>query len=196
VLSHSLSHETQKISVDDGLARLQAGERGLTVALREWVAKRDAMVLVIDHLEEVFTLTTDAKTRSQFDALLATALSDQDGPLHLVTTIRSDFMMRFNSLPRLQALLPEKASRHFLPPVTEQGLRDVVCTPAKLAGLEWSDGQLPEDIVQAARGGGRPPAGKRAAASLAGNAEDEEPDVEPAGVQPTRRGGRRAGEEC
>jgi hypothetical protein len=83
--------------------------------------------------------------------LLASALSDQDGPLHLVTTIRSDFMMQFTALPRLQALLHEKAARYLLNPIDGHGLKDVVQTPAKLAGLRWSDDLLPDEIVQEAR---------------------------------------------
>ena len=151
-LSHSLSHEAKTLSVDDCYRRLRGEEAALKVGLRDWVPSGEAVVLVIDQLEEVFTLTQDGKVRERFDALLAEALSDQDGPLHLITTIRSDFMMQFNALPRLQALLQEKkASRYLLAPIGEHGLKDVVRTPAKLGGLEWSDDQLPDDIVQEAR---------------------------------------------
>ena len=105
----------------------------------------------MDQLEEIFTLTLDSKVRERFDALLANALNDQDGPLHLISTIRSDFMMGFSELPKLQDHLTDPG-RYFLKPMDENGLRDVVQTPARLVRLRWSDDSLPDDIVKEARG--------------------------------------------
>lgn len=150
-LSKGLTHASKPLSVGECHHALQGGENALQVGLRDWVPSGEALVLVIDQLEEVFTLTQDGKVRERFDALLANALTDQDGPLHLVTTIRSDFMMQFAALPRLQALLHEKARRYLLNPVDGNGLRAVVRAPAELAGLRWSDDELPDEIVQEAR---------------------------------------------
>jgi hypothetical protein len=149
-LSKGLAQKAGSLSVGECHRILQSDDKALQVGLRDWVPAGEALVLVIDQLEEVFTLTQDRKVRERFDALLANALSDQDGPLHLVTTIRSDFMMQFTTLPRLQDLLHEKTSRYFLDPITGYGLKDVVRTPAKLAGLHWSDDLLPDDIVKEA----------------------------------------------
>lgn len=151
-LSKGLAHEAGAPSVSECHRLLQGDDKAFQVGLRDWVPAGEALVLVIDQLEEVFTLTQDGKVRERFDALLVNALSDQDGPLHLVTTIRSDFMMQFNALPRLQDLLPEKAFRYLLTPINDCGLKDVVRTPAKLAGLHWSDDLLPDDIVKEASG--------------------------------------------
>ncbi len=152
VLSKSLAHEVEAPSVNECNDRLLRGdEKAFQVGLRGWVPAGEALVLIIDQLEELFTLTEDSKVRDRFDALLANALADQDGPLHLVTTIRSDFMMQFTALLRLQALLHEKAKRYLLNPIDVNGLRAVVRTPAKLAGLRWSDEELPEEIVQKVR---------------------------------------------
>jgi hypothetical protein len=150
-LSKSLAQKAGSPSVDECHRLLQGDVRALQICLRDWVHSGEALVLVIDQLEEVFTLTQDGKVRERFDALLANALSDQDGPLHLVTTIRSDFMKQFPALPRLQGLLSEKAARYLLNPIDGNGLKDVVRTPAKLAGLCWSDESLPDEIVEAAR---------------------------------------------
>ncbi|MEO5863596.1 MAG: formylglycine-generating enzyme family protein, partial [Nitrospiraceae bacterium] len=150
-VSKCLAHEAGAISVGDCHRLLQGDDKAVQVGLRDWVPSGEALVLVIDQLEEVFTLTQDGKVRDRFDALLASALSDQDGPLHLVTTIRSDFMMQFTALPRLQALLHEKAFRYLLNPIDGNGLKDVVRAPAELAGLRWSDDVLPDEIVQEAR---------------------------------------------
>ena len=128
----------------------EGGDRALRLLLRQHVADGEGLVLVIDQLEELFTLTAKAEDRAHFDALLAEALADLDGPLHLITTVRSDFMVRFAELPRLQGLLNDVAGRYLLPPVSEAGLKDLVRTPARLAGLDWSEASLPGDIVSEA----------------------------------------------
>jgi hypothetical protein len=125
--------------------------RALRLRLRDHalVTAQEALVLIVDQFEELFTPTEDVATRARFDALLAAALTDLDGPLHLVTTVRSDFRPRIAELPRLRALL-DAAGSYLLPPVDENGLRDVVRSPARIAGLDWSDPELPEEIVQEA----------------------------------------------
>lgn len=144
--------DTPERSINKLYRMLRADDQALTHFLREVIPKNVALVLIVDQLEEVFTHTEDVTLRGCFDALIANALTDLDGCFHLVTTIRSDFMMRFVALPRLQALLNENASRYFLEPVQRAGLIDIVRTPARLAGLQWSDDILPDDIVEQASG--------------------------------------------
>jgi formylglycine-generating enzyme required for sulfatase activity len=147
-LSWGLAPEQGRLALAELDRDLRAGdERALRLMLRQHVADGEGLVLVVDQLEELFTLTAKAKDRARFDALLAEALRDLDGPLHLITTVRSDFMVRFAELPELQGLLNNAAGRYLLPPVSEAGLRDVVRTPARLAGLHWSEASLPGDIV-------------------------------------------------
>jgi formylglycine-generating enzyme required for sulfatase activity len=126
--------------------------RALRLLLRDrgHVAAGHGLVLIVDQFEELFTLTEDPAHRARFDALLATALADLDGPLHLITTVRTDFRHRIAELPRLRALLDDRAGSYLLPPMVENGLRDVVYSPASLARLAWSDPELPKEIVQAA----------------------------------------------
>lgn len=123
----------------------------LRFLVRERLGERENFLLVVDQLEEVFTLGhEDPAIQRRFDALLADALGERGGPFHLVTTIRSDFMMRFDALPQMGALLSDTAERYFLHPISAAGLRAVVTTPAHLAGLRWSDDALPADIVDEA----------------------------------------------
>ena len=127
--------------------------RALRLLLREnkHVPPGRGLVLLVDQFEELFTLTQDAALRRRFDALLGEALADLDGPLHLITTIRNDFLHRLSELPRLKALLDEeRMSRYLLDPITPTGLRDVVRSPARLAGLRWSDDALPQEIIDEA----------------------------------------------
>jgi hypothetical protein len=109
------------------------------------------LLLVIDQFEELFTLTTDREILARLDALLASALEDLDGPLYLVTTIRSDFLLQIGELPRLHGLLNAQAGRYDLQPLGLAGLREVVRIPAQRAGLTWSERTLPERIVASSR---------------------------------------------
>jgi formylglycine-generating enzyme required for sulfatase activity len=106
------------------------------------------LLLVIDQLEEIFTLTDEEAARNRFDALLAAALADGDCPLYLVTTVRSDFLLHIGELPRLQTLLNERAGRYDLRPLGIAGLTEIVRIPALRAGLGWSEPSLPERIVE------------------------------------------------
>ncbi len=119
------------------------------------------VLLIIDQLEELITLTSNPKSQERFDNLLATALTDPDCPLYLVTTIRSDFMLHFAELPKLQALFNSPIQeRYFLQPIGEIGLTDAIKTPVRCAkGWSWQPGTihlvdkdltLPEYIAQEA----------------------------------------------
>jgi hypothetical protein len=126
--------------------------RALRLMLREarFIPSETGLLLVVDQFEELFTLTKDPGMRPRFDALPGNALTDGEGPLHLITTIRNDFLHRMPELPRLWALLDQGAmGRYLLAPITPAGLRDLISSPARLVGLEWDPG-LPEQIIEEA----------------------------------------------
>ncbi|MCB1718563.1 MAG: TIR domain-containing protein, partial [Candidatus Competibacteraceae bacterium] len=123
----------------------------LRYLLREYTPAKQRFLLLVDQLEELFTLVEDPAQQRRFDALLNAVLRDQDGGFHLITTIRSDFMTRFSALPKLETLLNERAARYYLKPVTETGLRDAIRTPARLGGLGWDVAKLPDRIFDDAQ---------------------------------------------
>ena len=53
--------------------------------------------------------------------------------------MRADFLDRFEQLPRLQAIYNSRCKRHFLPTISEHGLREVIEGPARLASLDVSE---------------------------------------------------------
>ena len=123
------------------LARQQAFEsdpRALAFALRDARNEQTAFLLIVDQFEELFTFA-DAAARQQFDALLAGALQDGECPLFVISTVRADFLDRFEQLPRLQAIYNSHCRRYFLPTISEHGLREVIKQPARLAGLDVSE---------------------------------------------------------
>jgi len=118
-------------------------ESGDQQALAEWLRGRKpdddtAFLLVVDQFEELFTFADPAQ-RSGFDRLLATALEDADCPLFVISTVRADFHDRFADLPRLVAVRNWRARSWTLPPISTNGLREVISGPARLAGLDVSE---------------------------------------------------------
>jgi formylglycine-generating enzyme required for sulfatase activity len=128
---------------------LQAGDS----AVRYWLRGRKpgeeaAFLLAIDQFEELFTFS-DPEERRRFDGLLAAALEDPDCPLFVISTVRADFLDRFEDLPRLVAARNRLARPWTLAPIGEDGLREVIEGPALLTGLDV--GEVKEAMVAEAR---------------------------------------------
>jgi len=134
---------------------LEADDRGLADWLRGRKRSDDtAFLLALDQFGELFTFA-DPDERKRFDRLLAAALADADCPLFLISTVRADFLDRFEDLPRLVHQRNRLGKAWTLPPIGEDALREVIAGPARLAGLERGAG---------GHGGGRPGGGRGLAA--------------------------------
>lgn len=124
---------------------LYADDEALASIVRRSHPSGGLLLLVIDQLEEVFTLGSPHIDR--FDVLLFHALTATDSPLRLVTVLRSDHVHRLAHLPRLAGLLDGKSRRYYLKPMEQNGLLQVIRGMTARAGLRLSEG-LPERIVQ------------------------------------------------
>lgn len=144
-------------------ARLAKGEGELADLIAEQGQKRKKgqVILVVDQLEEVITLSAPMSAESQsgdsaadaddevrrFEALLCGALREPRCPLWLVTTVRSDLIGEVHRrMPELGRLL-NGARRYVLSAMDADNLSRAVTEPAERAGLHWSDRELPVDIV-------------------------------------------------
>jgi formylglycine-generating enzyme required for sulfatase activity len=122
----------------DLLEKLRGGPpETLRLWLRDALGRRTAGVLLaVDQFEELFTLSP-ADTRARFDLLLHEALAVPDGPLHLVSTCRSDYQHRLaENLPRLAGLLNTLTSLYTLTPMGRAGLAQAITAPARLGRLD------------------------------------------------------------
>ena len=146
------------LDLDDVRTKLAGSPTALASLLREGRADGHGVLLVVDQLEETFTLAhADESGVKQFDALLATALDDREGPLVLVTTIRSDFVARMGELLALEEKLPTQAVRYYLRPMDEPGLRAAIRKPAERAGLVYEEGLVDRIVADASTSRGALP---------------------------------------
>jgi WD40 repeat protein/class 3 adenylate cyclase len=131
------------------LEQLEDGERGLLRALKRILPRDDSeLVLVLDQLEELFTLVEDDERRTHFLTIIERAVADPRSRLRVVTTLRADFYDRpllysgFAELMRdyVEAVVP------LLPSEFERAISG----PAERVGAALEPGLLPELIADVA----------------------------------------------
>ena len=94
--------------------------------------------MVVDQLEETFTLANDEQALNSFFDNLIFASSAAGGRCTVAVTLRSDFYTR---LAAYSELAQQVAAHQFLlTPMERDGLRQVIEEPARLAGLEFESG--------------------------------------------------------
>jgi formylglycine-generating enzyme required for sulfatase activity len=128
--------------------RLSKNEDGLRMWLRSRKQDDTAFLLAVDQFEELFTFADPAE-RGRFDHLLAAALADAACPLFVISTVRADFLDRFDDLPWLTNVRNHVGKQWTLPLISADGLREVISGPARLAGLDVSE--VKEAMVAEAR---------------------------------------------
>src|SRR5262245_48018500 len=128
-------------SAADLLHDLESDPRALDVAVRQALTTRPAgsrVLLVVDQLEELFTLCTSAVDRQGFLDAVVDAASAPDAPTVIVLALRADFLGHFATSKDLARLL----ERHTLlmGPMDGAGLREAIEGPAAVAGLGLEPG--------------------------------------------------------
>ena len=108
---------------------LRSGPRGLVEACSVLLPTGAGVVLVVDQLEEVFTLSDDEAERELFLESLRVAVVDPDSRLRLVATLRADMFDRPLAYPRFGELLARRSE--VLMPLTPDEIEQAVRGPAR-----------------------------------------------------------------
>jgi DNA-binding winged helix-turn-helix (wHTH) protein/WD40 repeat protein len=112
-------------------------------AVRRWRSRHGEGLLVVDQLEELFTLS-GKETPARFAALLGRIASEAG--VHVVLSLRDDFLFRCSEhaplAPVFESLTP-------LPGLTAEGLRRALVEPAARRGVRFEDDGLVEEMVEA-----------------------------------------------
>lgn len=143
-LSRALPEKSLRAIRDD---LENGGERSLHLLASAAVRQPGGRaVLLIDQLEELFTLTQTESERRRFIELLVAAVTEPRGPLIIVTTLRADFYDR----PMLYPELFEVIRAHQTPvlPMSLEELRSVIEGPAALDDVQLQfEGPLVGDLL-------------------------------------------------
>ncbi|HUS66509.1 MAG TPA: WD40 repeat domain-containing protein, partial [Kofleriaceae bacterium] len=117
------------------MLRVHAGRVGGTV------------VLVIDQLEELFTLCEDERERELFAEALVRSARSPDDPVRVLLTLRDDFLLRAEGLSAFRLRLAPALQLLATPAAAD--LRRILTLPVQRAGYEFDDPSLPDEMVEA-----------------------------------------------
>ncbi len=120
------------------LTQLTSGDRGLIRSVERLLPERDgSLLLIIDQFEELFT-STDPATANRFLDALSIALTEPNGRLRVVATLRGDFYDRPLRHLRFAQLLKE--STVAVTPLSPEELEAVILQPAQSVGADFEPG--------------------------------------------------------
>jgi hypothetical protein len=139
---------------------------GLYGELLRNVARRSKqqVMIIVDQLEELFTLSSDADARGLFLSALLAAADDPSAPVRVVLSMRADFLDR---LAGHKHVLDELSRGLFFVSAPDaDSLRETIVRPAELAGYEFEDPWIVDDMLQAATSKGALPLVQFAATRL------------------------------
>jgi WD40 repeat protein len=130
--------------VDALRTRLATADDGLATAVGAYTAAdRRPIVLVIDQMEELFTLGTGSPEERQaeitrFVANLASVTHDPAGLVKVIATMRADFMASALAVAGLSELLQD--NQVMLGPLVGEKRREVIVKPAAAVGALFEKG--------------------------------------------------------
>jgi WD40 repeat protein/class 3 adenylate cyclase len=131
------------------LEQLERDELGLLRAVKQLLADDGSeFVLVVDQLEEVFTLVEDEARRTQFLALLERAITDPHARLRVVVTLRADFYDRPLLYSGFAELLRDYVEA--LVPLRAEEFERAIAGPAERVGARFEPGLLSQLVTDVA----------------------------------------------
>jgi WD40 repeat protein len=143
-------------ALDDGAVDRLADELSrtpealATFLRRHAAASGTVVVLVVDQLEELFTLCDVPEERAFYAEALVRAARSVDDPVRVIVTLRDDFLLRAESLPALRSRLGPALMLVNTPEPPD--LERILTEPVRRAGYEFDDASLPEEMVRAVAG--------------------------------------------
>jgi hypothetical protein len=140
----------------DMMSRLIEAPGLFGTMLRETATRRaQKVVVVVDQLEELFTLCDSEKIRETFLAALLAAADDPSSPVRVVLSMRADFLDRLAGHERFLTELSR--GLFFLTAPDRENLREAILRPAGLAGYMFEESSIIDEMVEAATSRGALP---------------------------------------
>jgi serine/threonine protein kinase/ABC-type glycerol-3-phosphate transport system substrate-binding protein len=169
------------------MEELERDELGIVRAVDRVLPDPEAeLVIVLDQLEEVFTMIEDDSERARFLACIEAAALQPDSRVRMIATLRADFYDAPLSVPGFGDLLAARTEA--ITPMTPEELERAIVAPADQAGLVVEPRLLAEMIADVADRPGALPLLQYALTELA-----ERADVRTLTLDAYRRIGRVSG---
>ena len=141
----ALDNALQQIGMRNDLAQ-SALKQPIWQQLTQWLQENpnQKLLVVIDQVEELFTLCRDRQERSQFLTFLSKAIATYPQQLRLVLTLRSDFepQLRHSDLEPYWV-----NSRFVIPAMTREELREAIEKPAAERVLYFEPPSLVDRLI-------------------------------------------------
>ena len=118
-------------------------------ALRQRQGDRSGLLVLVDQLEELVTLSDPAEASAAAEALVR--LASQGPGVRVLATVRGDFLTRLGALPALQDALAR--GLFLLGPLSSDGIREAVLGPARECGVRFESEALVDELVSSASSG-------------------------------------------
>jgi len=140
----------------DLMAKLVEAPGLFGTLLRRAASRRNVrMMVVVDQLEELFTLCDSDRVRQAFLAAILAAADDPSSPVRVVLSMRADFLDRLAGHKHFLAELSR--GLFFLTAPDRENLRETLVRPAQLAGYSFESDEIVDDMMQAATSRGALP---------------------------------------
>ena len=120
------------------LGQIKEDERGLLRAVRRVLPEGSQLILVIDQLEELFTLVRDPDEANFFLKSIYEAVIDERSPIRVVTTLRADYYDRPLSHPEFSSLIERRTQ--VVKPLTASELEQAISEPMARVGVTIESG--------------------------------------------------------
>jgi serine/threonine protein kinase/formylglycine-generating enzyme required for sulfatase activity len=139
------------LGLDDGavVRRIRAHPGALARSLRKRLGDALGLVLFVDQLEELVTMS-DSGAAQVAEALGALAAGLPG--VRLLLTVRGDFLPPVAALPGLGDEIARSLT--FLKPLAPEGIREAITGPARVAGLRFETDELVDTLVASTPAGG------------------------------------------
>lgn len=127
----------------EALAHLESSDDpdSLFAAVRSWRRRHPHVLLIIDQFEELFTQNDSAMQEVFAELLSRIAL---DGDVHVLLSMRDDFLMRCNDFPALAPIFSELTP---LKPPFGSALRRAIVHPALKCGYRFENDSIVEEML-------------------------------------------------
>lgn len=143
LLSKLTIHTDNNKQIEESLHTLYKSKAGLVQLMRSRIPQGKKLLIVADQFEELFRFASEDRYEEadQFVSLLLTAINQQDVPIYLMITLRSDFIgdcEQFYGLP--EAI---NKGQFLVPRMNREELQSTITEPVALAG-----GKIAPALVQ------------------------------------------------